>query len=68
MVDGTDADGCLVVRSAFHMTEWRRGDPRHLAGSYVHKLVAAGDSWLIRLKQVNLVNCSDVHSAIQVFL
>ncbi len=68
MIDGTDADGFLIVRSAFHLTEWRKGDARHLAGSYIHKLTPAGDSWKIHLKQVNLVNCTDVHSAIQVYI
>lgn len=68
MVDGTDPDGCLIVRSAFHMADWRKGDMRHMAGSYIHKLVAHNDSWRIKLKQVNLVNCSDVQSAIQVYL
>ncbi|HLU19752.1 MAG TPA: aromatic-ring-hydroxylating dioxygenase subunit beta [Pusillimonas sp.] len=68
MVDGTDPDGCLIVRSAFHMTEWRKDQPRHMAGSYIHKLVTHEDSWRIRLKQVNLVNCDAVHSAIQVYI
>ncbi len=68
MVDGADDDGCLIVRSAFHLTEWRRGVTRHMAGSYIHKLVSSGESWLIKLKQVNLVNCSDAHTPIQAYI
>lgn len=68
MIDGTDADGFLIVRSAFQLTEWRKDQARQMAGSYIHKLAATGDSWKIHLKQVNLVNCSDVHSAIQVYI
>ncbi|HUH87415.1 MAG TPA: aromatic-ring-hydroxylating dioxygenase subunit beta [Pusillimonas sp.] len=68
MIDGADGDGCLIVRSAFHMTEWRKDTLRHMAGNYIHKLVAHEDSWRIRLKQVNLVNCDAVHGAIQVYL
>lgn len=67
MIDGTDADGCLIVRSAFHMTEWRKDDLRHMAGSYIHKLITHEEGWRIRLKQVNLVNCDAVQGAIQVY-
>lgn len=68
MIDGTDSEGYLVVRSAFHLTEWRKGDARQLAGSYIHKLASTDDGWRIRLKQVNLVNCNDTHGAIQVYI
>ena len=67
MIDGTDEEGNLVVRSAFQMTDWRKGQQRHMAGTIIHKLVSVGDSWQIRMKQVNLVNCSDVQNNIQVY-
>lgn len=68
MIDGTDSEGYLVVRSAFHLTEWRKGDQRHLAGSYIHKLASTDDGWRIRLKQVNLVNCEATLGSIQVYI
>jgi ethylbenzene dioxygenase beta subunit len=57
-VEGVDAGGNLVVHSAFQMTEWR----------YTHKLAADGDSWRIRMKRVDLVNCDDVHDVFEVFV
>ncbi|AUT45879.1 aromatic-ring-hydroxylating dioxygenase subunit beta [Achromobacter sp. AONIH1] len=67
-IEGVDAGGNLVVHSAFQMTEWRKRQPRQLAGRYTHKLAADGDGWRIRMKRVDLVNCDDAHDAFEVFV
>jgi len=58
MIDpsGNPAGGDLVVRSRFHMMEFRRETSRHFAGSYVHHLVRDGDDFRIRLQRVDMVN------------
>ena len=67
MIDGTDPDGYLVVRSAFHSMEWRGKEQVHRVGSLIHKLQAQEDGgWKLRMKQVNLVDRDAVHGAIQV--
>jgi len=53
---GAAGDGELVVRSRFHMMEFRRESSRHFAGSYVHYLVPADDGYRIRLQRVDMVN------------
>ena len=57
VVESDDAaKGELVVRSRFHMMEFRRETSRHFAGSYVHHLVRSGDDFRIRLQRVDMVN------------
>jgi 3-phenylpropionate/cinnamic acid dioxygenase small subunit len=57
IVESDDASsGALVVRSRFHMMEFRRESSRHFAGSYVHHLVRATDGFRIRLQRVDMVN------------
>ena len=46
----------LVVRSRFHMMEFRRETSRHFGGSYVHHLVHTPDGFRIRLQRVDMVN------------
>jgi benzoate/toluate 1,2-dioxygenase subunit beta len=48
--------GEIVVRSRFHMMEFRRDASRHFAGSYVHHLRRAGDGFRITLQRVDMVN------------
>ncbi|MEO8135112.1 MAG: aromatic-ring-hydroxylating dioxygenase subunit beta [Betaproteobacteria bacterium] len=48
--------GELIVRSRFHMMEFRRETSRHFAGSYVHHLRRTPDGFRIRLQRVDLVN------------
>ncbi len=69
MIDGTDPEGYLVVRSSFHAMEWRGKDPVYRVGSLIHKLQAQeGGGWKLRMKQVNLVDRDAVHGAIQVYI
>jgi benzoate/toluate 1,2-dioxygenase subunit beta len=48
--------GELVVRSRFHMMEFRRETSRHFGGSYVHHLVRTPEGFRIRLQRVDMVN------------
>lgn len=48
--------GEVVVRSRFHMMEFRRDATRHFAGSYIHHLRRTRDGWRIRLQRVDMVN------------
>jgi 3-phenylpropionate/cinnamic acid dioxygenase small subunit len=53
----SDGGGELVVRSRFHMLEFRRDASRHFAGTYVHHLVPAGErDFRIKLQRVDMVN------------
>lgn len=67
-VEGRDQENYLVVRATFQSTEYRAGTQRNLGGSYIYKLVEDGDSWKLRMKQVNLVNREDVHSSLEVHI
>src|ERR1700722_1889242 len=48
--------GEIVVRSRFHMMEFRRDATRHFAGSYIHHLRRTRTGWRIRLQRVDMVN------------
>lgn len=58
----------IVVRSMFHLLEWRKLEQRTHGGSYTHHLLRDGASYRIRLKRVDLINCDAVHEALQVFI
>jgi len=61
--------GALVVRSTFHLAEWRKArEHRYLNGHYMHELVPSTDGWRIRLKRVNLINCDGIHDCFEVFI
>ena len=47
----------LSVNSRFLMVEYRRDNQRSFAGAYTHDLIDEGDSFLIRRKKADLVNC-----------
>jgi benzoate/toluate 1,2-dioxygenase subunit beta len=46
----------VMVRSRFHMMEFRRDATRHFAGSYVHTLRRTRGGWRIKLQRVDMVN------------
>jgi 3-phenylpropionate/cinnamic acid dioxygenase small subunit len=57
MIESADAKtGNLVVRSRFHMMEFRRDATRHFAGSYRHHLARTSDGYRIKLQRVDMVN------------
>jgi 3-phenylpropionate/cinnamic acid dioxygenase small subunit len=55
-IEGLDKDGCLIVRSRFHMMEMRRDDIRHFGGTYRHSLKRTKDGLRIKLQRVDLFN------------
>jgi len=57
--DGRTGD--LVVRSRFHMMEFRRDATRHFAGSYVHHLRRTRDGWRIKQQRVDMVNAQGAY-------
>jgi 3-phenylpropionate/cinnamic acid dioxygenase small subunit len=57
MIEQADAGtGDLVVRSRFHMMEFRNDTTRHFAGSYLHHLGKTPQGHRIRLQRVDMVN------------
>ena len=46
----------IVVRSRFHMMEFRRDASRHFAGSYRHHLRRTPDGLRLKLQRVDMVN------------
>lgn len=59
-------DAPLTVRSNFTLVDFQGDEQRVFAGEYVHELLPAGDSFLISLKRVNLLNCDAPMGAIVV--
>lgn len=55
------ATGDVVVRSKFHMEEFRRDDLRHFAGKYRHHLIRTRDGYRIKLQRVDLVNVDGIY-------
>src|SRR5260370_38868588 len=51
-----DANGDLVVRSRFHMMEFRNDTTRHFAGSYIHHLKRTKAGHRIKLQRVDMGN------------
>ncbi len=56
VIQKTDGNGNVGVRSRFHMMELRRDDVRHFAGSYTHQLRKTKDGWRIKLQRVDMTN------------
>ena len=50
------SSGDLVVRSRFHMMEFRNDTTRHFAGSYIHHLKKTKNGHRIKLQRVDMVN------------
>ncbi len=51
----------LLVRSRFHMMEFRNDSTRHFAGSYVHHLQRSPDGYRIKLQRVDMVNAQGMY-------
>ena len=69
MLDSFDeeSDVC-VLNSRFIMLEHRRDTTNTYGGAVTHTLEADGDSFKIRMKKVDLVNCDGVLDNIQIYL
>lgn len=63
------ADGVCVVKSRFHVTQFRRDAMKSYVGSYTHHLVVTNEGIKIRSQRVDLIDCDGIHEAIlQVYL
>lgn len=61
--------GEVVVRSRFHVTQFRRDVLKSYAGAYTHHLVSTEGGWKIGLQRVDLIDCDGIHDTIlQVYL
>ncbi len=58
--------GEYLISSTMSMTEYRQDTQRIFSGYQFHRLVKTKDSFQIRLKQVNLVNCDSAFEAMAV--
>jgi len=67
MVRHADEQGAQVS-ARFVLTESENDRQRVFAGQYLYELVRGGASWLMRRKQVNLVNCDSPFASIQIIL
>jgi 3-phenylpropionate/cinnamic acid dioxygenase small subunit len=69
MLDSFDeASGVCVVNSRFVVLEHRRDTAQTYGGSYFHTLEPHDDSYRIRLKKVELINCDGILNSIQIYL
>lgn len=62
------SSGECRVRSTFQMLELQYGEQHWYGGFYVHDLVPFGDSFKIKLKRVDLLNCDGPQETMQAFL
>ena len=60
--------GEILVRSTFIMAESRVPFHRQIAGSYTHRLIENGDSFLIAHKRVDIIDSEGVHANFEGFL
>jgi benzoate/toluate 1,2-dioxygenase subunit beta len=65
---GSNHNGDLVATSNFQVLMFYRGEQRLFGGTYEHHLVPTGESFLIRHKRVNLINCDAAHKSIIIYL
>ena len=57
IVESEDAaTGDLVVRSKFHVVEFRNDEQRYFSGKYRHDLASTPGGYRIRLQRVDIVN------------
>ncbi len=69
MLDSHDPEtGACTVNSRLVMVEYRRDSQAIYAGACTHELVRDGDSFKIRHKKVELVNCEGALENIQLYL
>ena len=69
MLDSFDEEsGVCVVNSRFVVLEYRRDTTRTYGGAYFHTLEPHENSYRIRMKKVELINCDGVLDNIQIYL
>jgi benzoate/toluate 1,2-dioxygenase beta subunit len=68
-VERVDENGVLIVaRSNLNLLEWRKSEQRVLGGQQTHELERHENTFKIRLKRVDLVNCNAPQEALQFFI
>lgn len=65
-VEGEDGTDALTARCNLQMVESRGDRQRLFAGECVYTLIQDGESFKIRSKRVNLINCDAAHDGINV--
>lgn len=65
---GQNDQGDLIVTANFQALMYYRDEQRMFGGTYEHHLVEDGDSFKIRHKKVQLINCDAPHKSIVVYL
>ncbi len=60
--------GDCVVNSRFIMLEYRREKQNTYGGAYTHNLVSDGDTYKIKQKKVDIINCEAALENIQIYL
>ncbi len=69
MVDSINSErNEVVVRSSFNMLQFHKDQQIMFGGRYTHTLKTSGETFKIKLKRVDLINCDGVHEALQVFI
>lgn len=67
-VSDATSPGEVVVRSRFHVTQFRRDVSRYYSGEYIHRLVETGQGLKIKFQRVDLIDCDGIHEILQVYL
>jgi benzoate/toluate 1,2-dioxygenase subunit beta len=62
------ASGDCTVTSNFHCYLYYRGEQTPYAGTYTHELVRDGDSYRIRSKRVDILNCDAALGTIIIYI
>ena len=65
---GRNQQGDLVVTSNFQCVLYYRREQRLYAGTYLHHLIPTGNSFKIRHKRVQLINCDAPHKSLTIYL
>lgn len=65
---GRNQQGDLVVTSNFQCVLYYRREQRLYAGTYLHHLIATDNSFKIRHKKVQLINCDAPHKSLTIYL
>lgn len=63
-----DSTGNCTVASNFQALQFYRGEQTMYGGTYTHELIAIDDSYKIKSKRVNLINCDAPHKTIIMYL
>ena len=66
--DCNEETGECTVTSNFHALVYYLDKQTSFAGTYTHKLISMGESYRIKQKRVDLINCEAAHSSIVIYL